>query len=271
MLDAISAGKSIDKPARVLRLGAAGFLITAVLAGALQNAAAQTTQASAMAPGVRPQPEPAGSLGRVCAARPAIGDSFLAEVSKARDLPTPEAEEAALALLEPEARRQASELPNDVSAQYRLAAVMGAALDLEHGTSKMNGASELYDQVVRVLALDPAHPGANYMMGKIHASVMRLSGMKRFLANTLFGGPALKNASWEEAQTRLELAVREEPCVPEHHFELARVYAAKRFTEGWERELAYVVQLTAGQDGRQASKLRERSEGFAREWRDGAS
>jgi hypothetical protein len=63
--------------------------------------------------------------------------------------------------------------------------------------------------------------------------------------------------------------VREDPCVPEHHFELARAYAQQGNVEGWERELAAVFELTAGRDGRSAL-LRERAEGFGREWRQKA-
>jgi hypothetical protein len=130
----------------------------------------------------------------------------------------------------------------------------------------MDGASEVHEQAQRVLALDPEHAGANYMVGKIHASIRRLSGLKRFMAKTLFGGTLLDDASWEEAESRLTTAVRGDPCVPEHHFELARVYEHKGDTPGWERELAYVFQLTEGKTGAHA-RLRARADEFQREWR----
>jgi hypothetical protein len=209
----------------------------------------------------------AGALRSVCAASPAPDDPFLVEVARARDLDDPEAVEAALVALEPEARRMAAEAPDDAAAQYRIAAVMGAGLDLEDGLSKVSGASELHDQVKLVLTLDPEHAGASYMLGKMHASVLRLSGFKRFMAKTLLGGEMMKDASWEEARARLELATRKEPCVPEHHFELARAYAAQGHKEGWERELASVMELTEGGTTSREAKLRQRSEGFAREWR----
>jgi hypothetical protein len=207
-----------------------------------------------------------GTLRGLCEARP-DGDPFLAEVLRARDLETEEAIGAALQALEPQARRMAEEAPTDVAAQYRLAAVMGAGLDIEHGTSKVSGASELHPQVVRVLQLQPDHPGASYMLGKMHASILRMSGLKRFMAKTLLGGAAMEGASWEEAQARLELAARAEPCVPEHHFELARAYAEQGHTEGWERELASVLELTADGTSAREARLRQRSEEFAREWR----
>jgi uncharacterized protein HemY len=94
-----------------------------------------------------------------------------------------------------------------------------------------------------------------------------MSGFKRFMAKSLFGGSALKGASWEEAQRLLEVATRGGPCVPEHHLELARVYGHTGDEAGAEREFAYVRELTAGRDGRQA-RVRARAEELEREWRD---
>ena len=207
-----------------------------------------------------------GELSLSCASRSKPSDPFLAEVALARDLESPEAAKAALDALEPEARRMAEEAPSDAYAQYTLAAVLGARLDHESGRDKMAGAEQVRDQAERVLELAPEHAGASYMLGKIHASILRLGGFKRFLAKSIFGGGALEGASWEEAQALLETAVRGEPCVPEHHFELARVYAQKGDAEGAERELGYVRELTEGLDGRQA-RLRERAEEMGREWR----
>src|SRR5688500_6068056 len=115
-----------------------------------------------------------------CAVQAEESDPFLAEINRARALESEEAVKAALAALEPEARRLAEQSPNDVVAQTRLAAVMGAGLDFEHGRTKMAGASELRHQALRVLELDPEHAGASYMLGRIHASVLRLGRLKRF-------------------------------------------------------------------------------------------
>ena len=254
----------VDGDARHCRWsGVSSLLIAAATLVPLAAAGQQASQAA-------PEPGQGGSaptgLSSRCAARPEA-DPFLAEVARARDIEDEAASRAALEALEPEARRRAEESPNDVTAQYHLAAVMGARLDHEDGADKIAGANELHDQAARVLALAPQHAGASYMMGKMHASVLRLGGFKRFLATNVLGGSALKNASWEQAQALLEVAVQEDPCVPEHHFELARVYAHHKDTAGWERELGYVRELTAGRDGRLAVRLRERADEFEREWR----
>jgi hypothetical protein len=200
-----------------------------------------------------------------CAPGADLPDAFLAEVARARDLQEEQAK-AALAALEPDARRMAAAAPDDVVAQYRLAAVLGARLDHASGEAKMRGAAEVRGQAERVLQIDPDHAGASYMLGRVHASIMRMSGFKRFMAKQLFGGSALEGASWEKAHELLEVAVREDPCVPEHHFELARIYAHYGDVERAQRELEYVRQLATGDDQRQA-RLRERADEFARDWR----
>ena len=232
-----------------------GTLIAAAVAGALgARPAALVAQ------------DEAPSAVLTCAADAALPDAFLAEVVRARDLETPEQAKAALAGLEPEARRMAAEAPEDPAAQYRLAAVLGAQLDHASGESKMRGAAVVRAQAERVLQLDQNHAGASYMLGRIHASIMRMSGFKKFMAKQLFGGGALEGASWEKAHELLEVAVREDPCVPEHHLELARVYAHYGDTESAERELEYVRQLATG-DERRLARLRERADEFEREWR----
>lgn len=199
----------------------------------------------------------------LCVQRDPEEDAFLAQVDRAMTLEPEEAAIAALDGLEPEARRISETSPNDAAAQYRLAAVMGARLEHESGRTKMADAAKVRAQAERVLALEPDHPGASYMLGRIHASILRMSGLKRFLAKQLFGGDALEGASWEKAQALLEVAAREDPCVPEHHFELGRVYAARGDSASAAREFASVLELTAGRDGRDA-RLRERAEDLGR-------
>jgi predicted Zn-dependent protease len=119
-------------------------------------------------------------------------------------------------------------------------------------------------QAQRVLELDPSHAGASYMLGRIHSSIKRMGGFKKFMARQLYGGEALEGASWDEAQRLLEVAVREDPCVPEHHFELARVYEARGDAEGAARAIASVRELTGDATDRRAARLRERVDELSR-------
>jgi hypothetical protein len=245
--------------------GSRAFRLTLAFAALLPARVGWADEAAAQAPpqAVADLLPPPAELAALCAAEPQA-DEFLAAVERARALADEDDARAALDALEPEARRMAAEAPDDVAAQYRLAAVMGAQLDHESGADKMSGAEKVRDQATRVLALEPAHPGASYMLGRIHASVLRLGGFKRFLANTLFGGGALQGASWEDARALLEIAVRGNPCVPDHHWELARAYAARDDADAARRQLAYLRELTVGGDRREA-RLRERADELERE------
>lgn len=119
----------------------------------------------------------------------------------------------------------ARQAPSDPGVQYLYAVALGARVEVEKGKAQLHKAEELYRQVERVLALDPDHAGALYIQGRLNAAVMRLNRIKRFIATKLLGGAVLSSASWEEARRLLEAAAREDPCVPDHHLELARVYA----------------------------------------------
>jgi hypothetical protein len=240
-------------------------LAAAVLWGALGPVALGGQQVLARATSAQGDPTGSTLAGR-CSAIAEETDPFLAEVMRLRDHENAEEARAALDALEPGAREGAAAAPTDAGAQYRLALVLGAQLEHMDGTAKIEGATEVHDQATRVLELSPQHAGASYMLGKLHATVRRMSGFKRFLATSLLGGSALKDASWDQAQALLEAAVREAPCVPEHHFELARVYEARDDLPAAHRELGYVLELTDGKEGRATTRLRERAEQFGREW-----
>ena len=51
-----------------------------------------------------------------------------------------------------------------------------------------------------------------------------MSRIKRFLATKILGGSELSGANWDDAQQLLEVAVVGDPCVADHHYELALLY-----------------------------------------------
>jgi len=122
---------------------------------------------------------------------------------------------------------EANAQPTDIDAQYALAAVLGSRAEVEGGRTLVKTAQALHAQTLHVLSLDPDHGGAQYLMGRLHAGVMRMDRVTRFVAIRLLGGGALSGASWGEARARLEAAVMDDPCVPDHHYELARLYAER--------------------------------------------
>lgn len=129
-------------------------------------------------------------------------------------------------LLEAEGHARAAVVgyEENVGRRFALAAVLGMRADREGGRTKVKAAAALHDELDVVLALDPEHAQAHYMMGRLHAGVRRMNGVVRWLATSLLGGETLKQASWEEAERHLTFAVNAAPEVPDHHLQLARVY-----------------------------------------------
>jgi hypothetical protein len=217
----------------------------------------------AVDPGVSTPPT---ELATRCAPGTELPDDFLTALSEALSQADEGVVRGSLEVLERDARAAVLVRPDDVEARYRLAAVIGASLEQRSGSTKVSAAKEVHALVVRVLEDAPGHAGANYLLGRLHAGVLRLDRVSRFLATGLLGGGALRSASWEEARTLLELSEREDPCVAEHHLELARVYAERGDAADAARELAHVLQLTQGSSGRDG-RIRERAEQLGRAWR----
>lgn len=122
------------------------------------------------------------------------------------------------------ARYLVFEDPGDPEPRYWYAAAMGLRAGDEGGRTQVRLAQRAHEQARLTLTVAPDHPGAQYILGRLHAAVMRLSRFKRFLATQLLGGEALADASWESAEAYLEAAAREEPSIPEYHYELGALY-----------------------------------------------
>jgi hypothetical protein len=130
----------------------------------------------------------------------------------------------------------------------------------------VSGAKELHVQLMDLPELSPGHPGASYILARLHVGVMKLDRVTRFLARHPLGGDALRSASWDQAQALLEHAAREEPCVPEHHVELARLYARRGDKAAAKLALVRVWELTEGKEAGRDAHVREHAERLAREY-----
>ena len=134
--------------------------------------------------------------------------------------------------------------PTDVELQYVLATVIGGRTEIEGGRTKIRFAKALHAQAGVVLTLNPNHPGAQHLLGRLHAAVMRMNRIKRFLATRVLGGRALAGASWGEAQRLLEAAVSGDPCIADHHYELALLYADRDDHDAANRQIRKMLRLT---------------------------
>ena len=134
---------------------------------------------------------------------------------------------------------------NNVGRRFALAAVLGMRADREGGRTKVGAASAMHDELVEVLALDPDHAQARFMMGRLHAGVRRMNRVTRWLATNLLGGSTLKQATWELAEEHLSFAETQAPDVPDHHLQLARLYRDTDRLDLANRELGHVLALPA--------------------------
>lgn len=122
------------------------------------------------------------------------------------------------------ARHLLFEDPGNPEARYWYAAAMALRANDEGGRTQVQLAKSAHEQSLLALSLVPDHAGAHYIVGRLHAAVMRLSRVKRFVATKILGGSALSAASWETAESHLAAAARLDPGVPEYHYELGALY-----------------------------------------------
>ena len=85
-------------------------------------------------------------------------------------------------------------------------------------------AKDVRTAALECLRLDSVHAGANHVMGRWNAEIMRLSGFSRFMAKNFLGGDVFGTASWAEAVRYMERAVQLDPNRITHHLDLAEVY-----------------------------------------------
>lgn len=154
---------------------------------------------------------------------------------------------ALLSDLQDQVESDAAARPTDVELQYVLATVIGVRAEVEKGRSKVRAANAVYRQVAVVLALDPEHAGAQHLLGRLHAGVMRMDRITRFIATRLLGGGELSGASWEEARRLLESAVAGDPCIADHHYELARLYADRGEQSAARQQIEQMLRMGGSQ------------------------
>ncbi|HUF77099.1 MAG TPA: tetratricopeptide repeat protein [Longimicrobiales bacterium] len=108
-----------------------------------------------------------------------------------------------------------------VEALYWYATARGLRADMEGGQDQVDLAAAVYEEAQAILDADPDHAGAHHILGRLHAGVMRLGRIKRFLTVRVLGGGALSDASWAGAEEHFRAAIALEPGRVEHKLELA--------------------------------------------------
>ncbi len=104
-------------------------------------------------------------------------------------------------------------------------------------------AGEVYDEAHGVLARDPLHAGAHYVLGALNLEVMKLPRIKRWLGRKVLGNRGLYDTSWKNGRTFLERAVELEPEMILFRYDLARLYELRGEHEAARGEFERLVTL----------------------------
>jgi Tfp pilus assembly protein PilF len=123
------------------------------------------------------------------------------------------------------ARRAIAANPRDAEGHFQLAQALGRNALTMGVRDKIKFASEVRNEALAALAIDPKHSGALHVMGVWNAEIMRVNGLSRAFARHFLGAKIFDAASWADAQKYLESAVAEDSARIVHRLDLAAVYA----------------------------------------------
>ncbi len=122
------------------------------------------------------------------------------------------------------ARRAVAANPNDAEGHFHLARALGKRALSLGVKARIKYATDVREQALDCLKIDPKHAGCLHVMGVWNAEVMRLNGFTRMIARNLLGGKVFGSASWQEAQRYMEESVANEPNRIVHRLDLAAIY-----------------------------------------------
>jgi tetratricopeptide (TPR) repeat protein len=122
------------------------------------------------------------------------------------------------------ARRAVAANPGGAEGHFALAASLGRAALMVGPEEKVRRAIIIRDEALRALAINPRHDGANHILGRWNAEIMRLPGVTRFFAKHFLGARVFDQASWPKAISYMERAVELAPGRIYHHLALADIY-----------------------------------------------
>ncbi len=123
------------------------------------------------------------------------------------------------------ARRAVAANASGADGHFMLAVALGRTALSVGSRERVKYASEIHEQALTAVQIDPRHAGALHVLGVWNAEIMRLSSLSRFAARRFLGAKSFDRASWAEARRYMEAAVAADPGRITHRLDLAAIYA----------------------------------------------
>ncbi|MCA9737723.1 MAG: hypothetical protein R3E98_00385 [Gemmatimonadota bacterium] len=145
---------------------------------------------------------------------------------------------------------------SSAEALYWVAALAALQAETAGTRAKIRLGQEAFAASEAALERDPQHAGAHHVMGRLHAGVLRLSGLTRWVAGRLGLGGLLEQASWESASHHLRRAHELAPRQATYAFELGALLLSRGDTAAARPLLEDVIARPAPDGWQQHLRLR---------------
>ena len=153
--------------------------------------------------------------------------------------------------------------PGSADAHQWRAVTTGLLSELVGVRDKIHYGRLSYEEAVTAVELDSTHPGAHHVLGRVHAGVMRLGWLTRFIAGKMGLGEVLDEASWDDAEHHLGRAVELDPDEVTFRLELALVLRERDRHDAAREHLTALLELPS--QGRADELAKERAQGMLAE------
>jgi len=172
---------------------------------------------------------------------PVEGVDFVEQLAESLLLPTSHERLDRVREIETEIRSLLTADPGDPGLRWAAISAMALQVDEESAAGKISITRRIRSEVDILAEVAPDHPGYHHAMGRLHAGVLRINGVLRWLATRLVSDDTLRNASWEEAERHFREAVAREPDAPHHRMELGILLMERGQVEEAEVEFGLVL------------------------------
>jgi tetratricopeptide (TPR) repeat protein len=139
--------------------------------------------------------------------------------------------------------RAVAERPTGLDGLYWRGAAAGRRAINAGPSYSADLAQRVYDDAHAILELDPDHGGAHNLLGRLNYEIMSLSSVERFFGRVLVRSQALRDSSWETAESELRAAADAWPEMVPFRFDLAQLYRKRGREEEARRALHQVTEM----------------------------